>query len=155
MRVIDSEGEIIGIMPIRDAIRRAEGDDLDLVEISPNTEPPVCRIMDFGKFIYEQSKKKAAAKKKQKQIQVKEIKFRPATEEGDYQIKLRAIIRFLEDGNKVKVTIRFRGRELSHQELGMDILERIIEDIEEYGVLEQRAKREGRQLIMIIGQKRK
>ena len=155
MRVIDSEGEIIGVMPIRDAIRRSEEASLDLVEISPNTEPPVCRIMDFGKFIYEQSKKKAAAKKKQKHIQVKEIKFRPTTEEGDYQIKLRAILRFLEESNKVKITIRFRGRELSHQELGMDILERIIEDIEEYGVLEQRAKREGRQLIMIIGPKRK
>ena len=132
----------------------ADEAELDLVEIVPNAEPPVCRIMNFGKFLFEQSKKKQAAKKKQKQIQIKEIKFRPGTEEGDYQIKLRNIIRFLEHGDKVKVTLRFRGREMAHQELGTRMLERIENDLTEHSVVEQFPKLEGRQMVMVLAPKR-
>jgi len=129
--------------------------DLDLVEISPNAEPPVCRIMDYGKFIFEKNKQKAAARKKQKQIHIKEIKFRPGTDVGDYQVKLRNLIRFLEDGDKTKVTMRFRGREMAHQELGRDLLERVKNDLEEYGTVESFPKMEGRQMIMVIAPNRK
>ncbi len=128
--------------------------ELDLVEIVPNSEPPVCRVMDYGKFQFEQSKKKHAAKKKQKQIQVKEVKFRPGTEDGDYQVKLRNLIRFLNNGDKVKVTLRFRGREMAHQELGTRMLERIKLDLEEYGIVEQFPKMEGRQMVMVLASKK-
>ncbi len=132
----------------------ADDAELDLVEIVPNAEPPVCRVMDYGKFIFEQSKKKQVAKKKQKQIQVKEIKFRPGTEEGDYQVKLRNLIRFLSHGDKVKVTLRFRGREMAHQELGTKMLEKIEADLEPHGVVEQFPKLEGRQMVMVLAPKR-
>ncbi len=128
--------------------------ELDLVEIVPTSEPPVCRIMDYGKFVFEQNKKKHAAKKKQKQIQVKEIKIRPGTEEGDYQIKLRNLIKFLNQGDKVKVTLRFRGREMAHQELGAKMLKRIEADLDEFGNIEQFPKMEGRQMVMIMGPKK-
>ena len=135
-------------------MRSAEEDGLDLVEISPTAKPPVCRIMDYGKFLFELSKKQAEEKKKQKQIQVKELKFRPTTEDGDYQVKLRNLIRFLNHGDKVKITLRFRGREMAHQELGMKILERIQLDTTEVAVVEQHAKREGRQLLMVLSPKK-
>jgi translation initiation factor IF-3 len=122
----------------------------DLVEIAPQAQPPVCRIMDYGKYLFEESKKRQAAKKKQKQIQIKEIKFRPGTEEGDYQVKLRNLVRFLTEGDKVKVSLRFRGRELAHQELGFKLLERVRDDLAEYGIVEQSPKREGRQMVMIL-----
>lgn len=128
--------------------------ELDLVEIVPNSEPPVCRVMDYGKFLFELSKKKHAAKKKQKQIQVKEVKFRPGTEVGDYQVKLRNLLRFLESGDKVKVTLRFRGREMAHQELGSKMLERIKVDLEEHGTVEQFPKMEGRQMVMVLSPKK-
>lgn len=141
-------------MSIRQARQLSEESGLDLVELSPDAKPPVCRIMDFGKFRFQQSKRKAAAKKKQKQVQIKEIKIRPATEEGDYQVKLRNMSRFLIDGDKVKVTLRFRGREMAHPELGMKLLERIQADLIEAGVVEQRPKFEGRQMVMVIGPKK-
>ncbi len=128
----------------------AEEAGLDLVEISPQAVPPVCRIMNYGKFQYEESKRRHAAKKKQKQIQVKEVKFRPGTDVGDYQIKLRNLIRFLEEGNKAKITLRFRGREMAHQELGMEMLKRLEGDLKEYGTVEQHAKLEGRQMVMVV-----
>ena len=123
---------------------------MDLVEIAPQAKPPVCRIMDYGKFLFEESKQKALAKKKQKQIQVKEVKFRPGTEEGDYQVKLRNLIRFLESGNKTKVSLRFRGREMAHQDLGLKLLERVADDLKELSSVEQRPKKEGRQMIMVL-----
>lgn len=135
-------------------MQQAEAAGLDLVEISPNVSPPVCRIMNFGKFQYEESKRKHAAKKKQKQIQIKEIKFRPGTDIGDYQVKLRNLIRFLENGDKAKVTLRFRGREMAHQELGMQLLKRVEADLVEYGTVEQHPKLEGRQMVMVINPKR-
>lgn len=128
----------------------AEDAELDLVEISPNAKPPVCRIMDYGKYRFEQAKKQSEARKKQKQIQVKEVKFRPGTDEGDYQVKLRNLIRFLSEGDKAKVTMRFRGREMAHQELGLILLKRVEDDLAAYGVVEQRPKLEGRQMIMTI-----
>ena len=155
VRLIDAEGEQVGIVSTREALRSAEEVGLDLVEISPTAKPPVCRIMDYGKFLFEISKKQAEAKKKQKQIQVKELKFRPTTEEGDYQVKLRNLIRFLEHGDKVKITLRFRGREVAHQDLGMKILERLQQDTAEFAVVEQQAKREGRQLMMVLSPKKK
>lgn len=127
---------------------------MDLVEISPNVSPPVCRIMNFGKFQYEESKRKHAAKKKQKQIQIKEVKFRPGTDVGDYQVKLRNLIRFLEEGDKAKITLRFRGREMAHQELGTQLLKRIEEDLKEHGNVEQFPRLEGRQMVMVIGPKK-
>jgi translation initiation factor IF-3 len=139
----------------REARQIAYDANLDLVEISPAADPPVCRVMDYGKFRFEQNKKLQAAKKKQKQIQVKEIKFRPGTDEGDYQVKLRSLIRFLSDGDKAKVTVRFRGRELSHRELGMDLLKRIETDLVEHAVVEQFPKMEGKQLSMTLAPKRK
>jgi translation initiation factor IF-3 len=128
---------------------------MDLVEISPNADPPVCKVMDYGKYQFELNKKLQAAKKKQKQIQIKEIKFRPGTEEGDYQVKLRNLIKFLNDGDKTKITVRFKGRELSHRELGMDLLKRIETDLEEVAAVEQFPKLEGRQMIMVMGPKKK
>lgn len=128
---------------------------MDLVEISPNAKPPVCRIMDYGKYRFEQAKKQQEAKKKQKQIQVKEIKFRPGTDEGDYQVKLRNLIRFLNEGDKAKVTLRFRGREMAHQDLGVNLLKRVEDDLIQYGTVEQRPRMEGRQMVMTIAPVRK
>ncbi len=153
--MIDAEGEQKGVVSSREALKFAEEAELDLVEISPTASPPVCRIMDYGKYLFEQSKKLAEAKKKQKHFQVKEIKFRPTTEEGDYQVKLRNLLRFINHGDKVKVTLRFRGREMAHQELGMRILDRLVEDTQEHAVVEQTAKREGRQLLMVLAPKKK
>ena len=141
-------------MSIADAIAEAERSELDLVQIA-DSDPVVCKIMDYGKKIFEEKKQKAAQKKKQKQTQVKEIKLRPGTEEGDYQVKLRNLIRFLEAGDKAKVTIRYRGREMAHQELGMEMLQRIETDLEEYGTVEQRPKMEGRQMMMVLAPKKK
>ncbi len=141
-------------MTIQDALTMADEVELDLVEIVPTAEPPVCRIMNYGKFVFEQTKKKQASKKKQKQIQVKEIKIRPSTEEGDYQIKLRNLIKFLNQGDKVKITLRFRGREMAHQELGAKMLKRIEADLDEFGNIEQFPKMEGRQMIMVMGPKK-
>jgi len=142
-------------VPIAKALEIAEEAGLDLVEVAPTSKPPVCRIMDFGKYKFEQSKKQHEAKKKQKQIQVKEVKFRPGTDEGDYQVKLRNLIRFLSEGDKTKVTLRFRGREMAHQELGAKLLQRVESDLTEYGSVEQRPKMEGRQMIMVIAPVRK
>ncbi|KPJ96832.1 MAG: translation initiation factor IF-3 [Gammaproteobacteria bacterium SG8_15] len=135
-------------------MKLADESELDLVEISPNAEPPVCRVMDFGKFQYEESKKKAAAKKKQKQIQVKEVKFRPGTDIGDYNIKVRNLTRFLESGDKAKVTLRFRGREMAHRELGLELLKRVENDLNEVAVVEQHPRLEGRQMVMVLAPKR-
>lgn len=150
-----SQGDQIGVVSLAEALLQAGRESLDLVEIASQASPPVCKIMNYGKFIFEQNKQKQAAKKKQKQIQVKEIKLRPVTEEGDYQVKLRNLIRFLEDGDKTKVTLRFRGREMTHQELGMTMMKRIEADLAEYGVVEQQAKFEGRQIIMVLAPKKK
>lgn len=144
----------MGVVSTREARRISLESGLDLVEVSPDAKPPVCRIMNFGKYTYQQSKRKAAAKKKQKQSQLKEIKLRPVTEEADYQVKLRNMIRFLMQGDKAKVTLRFRGREMSHSEIGMQLMERIITDVTEHGVVEQRPKLEGRQIVMVIGPKK-
>lgn len=141
-------------MPIAEALKTAEEQELDLVEIVPTAKPPVCRVMDYGKFLFDESKKRHAAKKKQKQIQVKEVKFRPGTDEGDYQIKLRNLTRFLEGGDKVKVTLRFRGREMAHQELGAQMLKRIEDDLAELGTVEQFPKMEGRQMVMVMAPKK-
>ena len=151
--MIGSDGQQVGIVPISDALRRAEEAGLDLVEISPNAAPPVCRVMDFGKYQYEESKRKHAAKRKQKQIQIKEVKFRPGTDVGDYQTKLRNLIRFLEEGNKAKITLRFRGRELAHQELGIEMLKRLESDLKDYGVVEQHPRMEGKQMVMVFNPK--
>ncbi|MCB1871707.1 MAG: translation initiation factor IF-3 [Gammaproteobacteria bacterium] len=150
VRLIDAEGEQVGIVSIEEALRAAEAAKLDLVEIVPNAEPPVCRIMDYGKFVFEAKKQKQAAKKKQKQIQIKEIKFRPGTDIGDYQVKLRNLIRFLKDGDKTKVTMRFRGREHAHRELGLELLQRVEADLAPYGEVEQQPQMEGRQMIMVL-----
>ncbi len=155
MRVIGADGQMIGVMSREQALEMATSQELDLVEVSPNADPPVCRILDFGKFLFEQSKKAHAAKRKQKQIQVKEIKFRPGTEEGDYQVKLRNLIRFLTEGDKAKVTLRYRGREMAHQELGFKLLQRVQQDLQEFGSVEQMPKLEGRQLVMVISPKKK
>ena len=154
VRLIDSEGEQRGVVTIKEAISLAEEVDLDLVEVSPTAEPPVCRIMDYGKFVFETNKKQQEAKKKQKQTQVKEIKFRPGTEEGDYQVKLRNLTRFLTDGDKTKVTLRFRGREMAHQELGKQLLQRVEKDLEEIGTVEQFPRMEGRQMVMVVAPKK-
>ena len=153
--MIGPTGEQIGVVNTNDAVVAARENDLDLVLIAESSDPPVAKIMDFGKRLYEEKKAKAAAKKKQHQLQVKEIKFRPGTDVGDYQVKLRNLVRFLEDGDKAKVTIRFRGREMAHQELGMQMLERLEKDLEEYGVVEARPKLEGRQMIMGFAPKKK
>jgi len=151
VRLIGNEGEQLGVVSIKEALFAAREHGVDLVELQPNAEPPVCRLMDYGKFLYQQKKKTGDAKKKQRQMQVKEIKLRPGTEEADYQVKLRNLIRFLEQGDKVKITIRFRGREMTHQELGMEMLDRLAKDIEGVSTLEQKPKIEGRQLVMVAG----
>jgi translation initiation factor IF-3 len=155
VRLIDQDGKQVGVLQTREARRMAYEVELDLVEISPGADPPVCRIMDYGKFRFEQNKKLQAAKKKQKQIQVKEIKFRPGTDEGDYQIKLRNLIRFFTEGDKAKITVRFRGRELSHRDLGMDLLKRVETDLVEHATVEQFPKMEGKQLSMTLAPKKK
>jgi translation initiation factor IF-3 len=143
-----------GVVPLEEAQRIAEEAELDLVEIVPNAEPPVCRVMNYGKFKFEQSKKAQQSRKKQKQIQVKEVKFRPSTEEGDYQVKIRNLTRFLGEGDKAKITIRFRGREMMHQERGAHLLERIETDLGDVGTVEQRPKLEGRQMVMVLSPKK-
>jgi translation initiation factor IF-3 len=150
VRLIGKDGEQIGILATDEARERAENVGLDLVEISPNAQPPVCRLMDYGKFKYEDSKRKQAAKKKQKVITVKEIKFRPGTDIGDYTVKLGKLTNFLENGDKIKATMRFRGREMAHQELGMDLLKRVEQDLSELAVVEQYPKMEGRQMVMVM-----
>ena len=153
--MIGADGSQVGIMLTRDAIAKAETEGLDLVEVSPNADPPVCKIMDYGKFIYQKDKAQQAARKKQKQIQVKEVKFRPTTEEADYQTKLRALIRFLEEGDKIKITLRFKGRELAHQELGFQLIDRIKTDLEQVALIEQTPKMEGRQAVMVMGPRKR
>jgi translation initiation factor IF-3 len=155
VRLIGAEGEPIGIVSVAEALRLADEADLDLVEIAPLAEPPVCRIMDIGKFKYAESKKQHEAKLKQKQVQIKEVKFRPGTDEGDYNIKLRNLIKFLADGDKTKITLRFRGREIAHQQLGMQLMERVRTDLAEHGVVEQFPKMEGRQMVMVLSPKKK
>ena len=155
VRVIGSDGEMIGVLSRDEALRMAEEEDLDLVEIQPNADPPVCKIMDFGKFKFELQKKANEAKKKTKQVEIKEVKFRPVTDEGDYQIKLRKMREFLVDGDKIKVNIRFRGREMSHQELGREMAARIEADLGEDIVIESRPRLEGRQMGIVGGAKRK
>ncbi len=154
VRLIGAEGEQVGIVSRDAALEAAREAELDLVEIQPNAEPPVCRLMDFGKFVFEQKKQRNAAKKKQKQVQIKEIKFRPGTDSGDYKVKLRNVVRFLEDGDKCKITMRFRGREHAHRELGLDVLRRVEADVAELGQVEQQPAMEGRQMVMIIGPKK-
>ncbi|MGC3875151.1 translation initiation factor IF-3 [Halomonas sp. GXIMD04776] len=154
VRLIESDGEQIGVVPTSEALARAEASGLDLVQIS-NADPIVCKIMDYGKFLFEQKKQKAAQKKKTKQIQVKEVKFRPGTDEGDYQVKLKNLIRFLEGGDKGKVTLRFRGREMAHQDIGRRLMERIASDLEELAAVESFPKMEGRQMVMILAPKKK
>ncbi|WPC75743.1 translation initiation factor IF-3 [Vibrio porteresiae] len=156
VRLTGVDGESVGIVSIQEALAAADEAGLDLVEISPNAEPPVCRVMDYGKFLFEKSKATKEQKKKQKQVQIKEIKFRPGTDIGDYQVKLRNLLRFLEEGNKVKVTIRFRGREMAHQDIGVDVLHRLKEDTADYAAVESfPTKIEGRQMIMVLAPKKK
>lgn len=145
----------MGIVMLAEANELAEEAGVDLVEIAPTAQPPVCRLMDYGKFRYQESKRKHDAKLKQKQVQIKEIKFRPNTDEGDYRIKLRNLINFLNDGDKVKVTLRFRGREMAHQEFGVRILERVRDDLDSYATVEQFPKMEGRQMVMVLSPKKK
>lgn len=154
VRLIDADGEAIGIVTIRDAQTKALDSGLDLVEIAPNAEPPVCRIMDYGKYLFEINKKQAQQKKKSKQQQVKEIKFRPATDVGDYQVKLRKITLFLEEGCKVKITVRFKGREIMHHELGLDLLRRIEHDLLEHASIDSTPKSEGKQITMVVSPRR-
>jgi len=154
VRVIGADGEQVGVMTSEDAIRLAEESDLDLVEIQPNAEPPVCRVMDYGKYRYEVSKKKQESKKKQTRVSVKEVKFRPGTDIGDYDVKLRNLQRFLNEGNKTKVTLRFRGREMAHKELGLEMLNRVREDLDELATVEQEPKLEGRQMVMVMAPRR-
>lgn len=153
-RLIGPDGTQIGIVPVNDALEAAQEAGLDLVKIS-EADPIVCKVMDYGKHLYEMKKQKNEAKKKQHQVQIKEVKFRPNTEEGDYQVKLRNLIRFLEAGDKAKITLRYRGREMAHQELGMQLLQRIEKELEEISTVEQRPKMEGRQLVMVIAPKKK
>ncbi len=155
MRLVGVEGEQIGIVAVAEALRLSEEAELDLVEIAPMAEPPVCRIMDFGKFKYAESKKQHEAKLKQKQVQIKEVKFRPSTDEGDYNIKLRNLIRFLGEGDKTKITLRFRGREIAHQELGSVCWSGSRTDLDEHGLVEQFPKMEGRQMVMVLSPKKK
>ena len=155
MRVIDANGGQAGVMTRNDALQMAIAADLDLVEVSPTAEPPVCRIMDFGKFLFEQNKKAHSAKRKQKQIHIKEVKFRPGTGEADYQIKLRNLVRFLSEGDKAKVTLRFRGREMVHQDIGRKLLDRVQQDLAQCGVVEQNPLMEGKQMVMMFAPKKK
>ena len=151
VRLIGSEGENLGVVTPARAMVLAEEAGLDLVEISPNATPPVCKIMDFGRFKYDQQKREAEARKKQKIIEVKEIKFRPGTDTHDYEVKMRNVVKFLENGDKVKVTLRFRGREMAHQQLGLDLLNRVAADVAELGKVENMPRMEGRQMVMMIG----
>jgi translation initiation factor IF-3 len=155
VRLVAENGDQLGIVPVEDALRRAEEQNVDLVEIAPLANPPVCKLMDYGKFRYREQKKAHEAKLKQKQIQVKEIKFRPGTDEGDYKIKLGKLVAFLEAGDKAKVTLRFRGREMAHQEFGVRLLERVKADLDPYGLVEQFPKLEGRQMVMVIAPRKK
>ncbi|WP_293765742.1 translation initiation factor IF-3 [uncultured Aquitalea sp.] len=155
IRLVGTEGEQIGVVSLREAMALAEENDVDLVEISPTAQPPVCKLMDYGKFKYEQSKKRHEAKQKQKQIQIKEVKFRPGTDDGDYNVKLRNLIRFLNDGDKAKITLRFRGREMAHQDIGLALLKRVEADLVEVGTVEQFPRLEGRQMVMMIAPKKK
>lgn len=155
MRLIGLDGEQLGIVKTLDAQRTAEQENVDLVEIAPNASPPVCRLMDYGKFKYQEQKRQAEARAKQKTIQVKEVKFRPGTDEGDYQVKLRNLKRFLDEGDKAKVTLRFRGREMAHQEIGMRVLERVRDDLLDLAVVEAMPKLEGRQMVMVLAPKKK
>ena len=154
VRVIGQDGDQVGILPTKEALEMAYEAELDLVEMVPNADPPVCRIMDHGKFLYAESKKRHAAKKKQQQVHIKEVKFRPGTEIGDYEVKMRNLKRFLKHGDRVKVTLRFRGREMAHQELGMNLLKRVEQDVEDLGSVEQFPRMEGRQLVMLIAPKK-
>jgi translation initiation factor IF-3 len=154
VRVIGADGEQVGVLKTEQALEMAQEAGLDLVEVSPNADPPVCRVMDYGKYKFEANKKQQAAKKKQKQIQVKEIKFRPRTEEGDYNTKVRKLREFLEKGDKAKVTLRYRGREFAHQELGLELLKRVAADLEEISTVEQMPKMEGRQMVMMLSPKK-
>ena len=151
--MIDEDGGQLGILPIKEAIEMAKAKGLDVVEVSPNTEPPVCKILDHGKYLFEQKKKTQGAKKKQKTIQVKEIKFRPVIEQGDYEVKVNRIKDFIEQGNKVKISLRYRGREMRHVELGHDLLKRVLTDIEQISSVEQEVQFEGRQLITVVAPK--
>jgi translation initiation factor IF-3 len=155
VRLVADNGDQLGIKPVAEALRLAEEQNVDLVEIAPLANPPVCKLMDYGKFRYREQKKAHEAKLKQKQIQVKEIKFRPGTDEGDYKIKLGKLIQFLEEGDKAKVTLRFRGREMAHQEFGVRLLERVRKDLDAVGVVEQFPKLEGRQMVMVLAPKKK
>lgn len=155
VRLIDAAGEQVGIVSIEEALNIAAEADQDLVEVAPDAKPPVCRIMDYGKYVFEENKKKQTARKNQKQVHLKEVKFRPGTDQGDYQVKLRNLVRFLSDGDRAKVTLRFRGREMAHQELGLKLLKRVEADLEEYGTVEQFPKLEGRQMIMVVVPKKK
>ena len=155
LRLVGINNEPIGIASLSEALQMAEEANVDLVEVAPTAEPPVCRLMDYGKFRYQEQKKAHEAKMKQKVIQVKEIKFRPGTDDGDYNIKLRNIIKFLDEGDKCKITLRFRGREMAHQDIGMRMLERLKEDLEQQGQVEQFPKMEGRQMIMVMAPKKK
>ncbi|HWX11264.1 MAG TPA: translation initiation factor IF-3 [Trinickia sp.] len=155
VRLVGVDNEPLGIVKLADAFRMSEQQDVDLVEIAPQADPPVCRLMDYGKFKYQEAKKQHEAKLKQKVIQVKEVKFRPGTDDGDYNVKLRNLVRFLEDGDKTKITLRFRGREMAHQEIGMRMLERLRTDLDEVGQVEQMPKMEGRQMIMVLAPKKK
>jgi translation initiation factor IF-3 len=154
VRLIGADGEQVGVVSLDAAMATAKEASLDLVEISPNAEPPVCKIMDHGRFKFEKNKKQHSAKKKQKTVQIKEIKFRPGTEDGDYQVKLRNLMKFLENGDKTKITLRFRGREMAHRELGAKLLKRVENDLSELGVVEQFPKLEGRQMVMVIAPKK-
>jgi translation initiation factor IF-3 len=155
VRLVGIEGEPLGIVKLAEAFRLSEASDVDLVEIAPQAVPPVCRLMDYGKFKYSESKKAHEAKLKQKVIQVKEVKFRPGTDDGDYNVKLRNLVRFLDEGDKTKITLRFRGREMAHQEIGMRVLERLRTDLDEFGQVEQMPKMEGRQMVMVLSPKKK
>ena len=155
MRLIGSDGNVVGVVKLNEALRLAEEEDTDLVEIAPNADPPVVRVMDFGKFKYQEAKRQHEAKLKQKVIQVKEVKFRPGTDDGDYGVKLRNLIRFLEDGDKTKITLRFRGREMAHQEIGAKMLDRLKVDLEPYGQVEQFPNMEGRQMVMVLAPAKK
>ena len=153
--MVAADGSQVGVVSLDAALEAAQKESLDLVEISPDAEPPVCKIMDYGKHVFDIKKKAALQKKKQKQTQVKEMKFRPGTDQGDYDIKLRNLIRFLENGDKAKISLRFRGREMAHQQLGMDMMKRIEADLEELAQVEQYPKMEGRQMIMVLSPRSK
>ncbi len=155
MRLIGADNEAVGIVKIAEALKMAEEADIDLVEIAPQAEPPVCKLMDYGKFKYQEQKRAHDARLKQKVIQVKEVKFRPGTDENDYQVKLRNLLRFLDEGDKVKITLRFRGREMAHQEFGVRQLERLKADLDEFAQVEQMPKLEGRQMVMVMAPKKK